>query len=119
MKLSLLNMTRGLVTLLITMGFTFSASGATWPKTPAEFAAKGPGDMKPYADIKVTLGKPLSPSSLKDKTETELSLMRNSIYAQAGLKFSEPWLQHYFGSRAWYTPGKFDPKTLGKVDIET
>lgn len=98
--------------------FSTFAFAASFPKTPQEFSGKTTDQMKSYNDVKVTLNKPLDPSSFKGKTETELSLMRNSIYAQAGFKFSEPWLKNYFASRAWYKEGAFSPKMLTKVDFE-
>jgi hypothetical protein len=95
---------------------SLSAFGASFPKTPEGMNTKTAEEMKAWPDIKVKLGKPLTEAAFKNKTETELSLMRNSIVAQAGFQFTNPWLKSYFASRNWYKAGKFDPKVLSPVD---
>jgi hypothetical protein len=99
-------------------GVSITAWSAQLPKTPTELAAKSSEDMKSFGDVKVKLGAALTDASLKGKSETELSLMRNSIYAQAGFAFSEAWLKNYFHSRSWYKEGSFSPKALTKVDLD-
>ena len=39
----------------------------------------------------------------------QLELARNEIYARHGRKFTNPTLQNYFNSQAWYT-GTIEPE---------
>jgi hypothetical protein len=104
------------VAILCSSLISLAALGATFPKTPEGMSSKTAKEMTALPDVKVKLGEPLKESAFKGKSETELSLMRNSIAAQAGFEFTEPWLKNYFSSRSWYKPGNYDPKNLKPVD---
>lgn len=60
--------------------------------------------MKNLPDYKWELAKPVKDADLKNKSETEVILFRNSIYAQHGFRFSQKPLANYFLSRSWYKP---------------
>lgn len=75
--------------------------------------------MKKYPDVKWSLDKKVTPADIKDKNETELILLRNSIYAQYGFRFSQTALANYFLSRSWYKPTQeWDNNKLSSVSKE-
>ena len=100
------------------LGFSSLAPAAmpTLPLSPRELMQKSVADMKSLPEVKVTLAHKLTEKDLKDKSETELSLMRNSIFAQAGVKFTDHWLKNYFMSRNWYDAAKPHPDLISQVD---
>jgi hypothetical protein len=54
---------------------------------------------------------------LKYRSLTELTLMRNTIYARAGNKFRKKWLNDYFSAQPWYHPlDKTDESKLTPLD---
>ena len=55
-------------------------------------------------------------SNLDEYSLEEVSLLKNSIFAQYGRKFSADWLQKYFNSRPWYKPGNYKPELLTEID---
>lgn len=46
-------------------------------------------------------------SSLKEKSETEIDIIKNEIYARHGRNFEDPLLNALFSSKSWYE-GKYD-----------
>ena len=46
----------------------------------------------------------LKDEDLKKCSKEELKILRNSIYAWYGYKFSDPYLDKYFKSKCWYWP---------------
>ena len=102
--------------LLVGFSSLAPAAPATLPLSPRELMQKSVAEMKLLPDVKVTLAHKLTVKDLKDKSETELSLMRNSIFAQAGVKFSDPWLKNYFTSRSWYDASKPHADAITQVD---
>ncbi len=87
---------------LLIAGSAFA--GVTFPEKYTDFSKVSFEDMKKYPDVKWPLEKKVSAADMKDKTETELILMRNSIFAQYGFRFSEKGLANYFLGRTWYKP---------------
>ena len=51
----------------------------------------------------------ISDADLRDKSNFELDLMRNEIFARYGRQFRDPELQSYFNSQAWYQP-RYSPE---------
>ena len=54
--------------------------------------------------ISILSEKKLSDSDLKGKSNKELEIMRNSIYARHGYRFKRDDLSAYFSQFSWYTP---------------
>lgn len=79
-------------------------AGQEFPKTYGEFEKLTFQQMKSLPDVKWDLKKKATDGDLKGKSETEIVLMRNSIYAQHGFRFSQKSLANYFLGRSWYKP---------------
>jgi hypothetical protein len=94
-----------------------SAFAAEFP-TFNEFKDYSAREMRAVPDVKVPLGKAVKASGLKNKSEVELLLMKNSIYAQAGYSFKAVYLKNYFESRTWYRGGRYDQNKIKSVDRE-
>ena len=62
-------------------------------------------------DVKVDLDKKLTEADISGKSEVEMILMKNSIYAQHGFRFSQKALANYFLSRKWYKTGFQQPES--------
>lgn len=64
----------------------------------------------------------ITDQDIAGKSRTELSLMRNTIYAWHGMKFSRQDLQEYFNRQSWYKPiydpGNFPLTLLSLVEQE-
>ena len=61
---------------------------------------------------------PIDPSTLKDKSVSELWLMRNEIFARHGRPFKTYELFAYFSSKKWYKPSeKYSQKLLSKTEM--
>lgn len=58
--------------------------------------------MAALPEIRVPLCRRLNVSALQGRTKLELSLMKNSIFAQVGYKFSNASYRRYFLTRRWY-----------------
>jgi hypothetical protein len=72
----------------------FSYKGISYgPSTPAV--------KLPYADI-YPFSRALKESDLKGKSDAQLKIMRNAIYARHGRPFKDPELAKYFTSQSWY-----------------
>ncbi len=52
-------------------------------------------------------------SDLANKSNFELDIMRNEIFARYGRRFQDPELQAYFSNQPWYQP-KFEPDQFPK-----
>ncbi len=74
------------------------------PKSFADFEKLTFEQMKTLPDYKWSLTTPVKESDLQNKSETEVILFRNSIYAQHGFRFSQKPLANYFLTRSWYKP---------------
>ena len=62
---------------------------------------------------------PLTEEDLKDKTTTELNLLRNSFFAKYGRKFTVTLLQLYFQNQPWYYENPdYDNWYLTDLDIQ-
>lgn len=81
-----------------------SAFAKDLPAKFTDFERMTFAEMKALPDVKWPLAKPATSEDLAGKSETELVLLRNSIYAQNGFRFSEKSLANYFLSRKWYKP---------------
>lgn len=46
----------------------------------------------------------LTAADLSGKSDWDLRIMRNEIFARHGYKFKKPELRQYFSSQSWYTP---------------
>jgi hypothetical protein len=89
-----------------------------FPKTMSQFESMSFAEMKNLPDIKIEPGKVLKSSDLEGKSETEMVLMRNSIYAQHGFRFGQKAVANYFLSRNWYKPttDDYDFGAINKVE---
>jgi hypothetical protein len=59
----------------------------------------------------------LQPADLKGLTDEDARKLRNEIYARHGRRFTDPKLQHYFESFAWYKPSKsFSERELNETE---
>ncbi|MES0489357.1 MAG: YARHG domain-containing protein [Leptospirales bacterium] len=72
--------------------------------------------LKKLPDYRITLNQHMNTTILKNKNAVELSLYRNSIYAQYGREFKTKSIRNYFFSRAWYKPAKFSDSMLTPID---
>jgi hypothetical protein len=93
-----------------------SARAADLPPTMELFSKLTPEQMKKLPDVKVALGKAIEPGTLEGKSETELTLMRNSIHAQLGIHFWAKPLAAYFQTRSWYKDGGYKADKLSELD---
>jgi len=76
--------------------------------------------MKDLPDLKWPLDKKATVADLERKNETELVLLRNSIYAQHGFGFSQKALANYFMGRSWYKRNaEADLSKLSKTSRES
>ncbi|MES3037376.1 MAG: YARHG domain-containing protein, partial [Bdellovibrionota bacterium] len=80
------------------------ASHKAFPDTFAKFEKMTFEEMKSLPEAKWTLNKKVTAEELKGKNETEVILLRNSVYAQHGFRFSQKALANYFLTRTWYKP---------------
>ncbi len=61
---------------------------------------------------------PLTEEDLKDRSDTELALLRNSFFAKYGRKFDISWIMKYFSMQPWYYENEnFDNWYLTEFDI--
>ena len=61
----------------------------------------------------------LTEKDLKNKTKTELNLLRNSFFAKYGRKFDVKWLKLYFKKQPWYYENpNYDNWYLTDFDIQ-
>ena len=59
----------------------------------------------------------IQPEDLDARTLSELTIMRNTIYARAGNKFRKKWLNDYFSAQPWYHPlDKTDESKITPLD---
>jgi hypothetical protein len=59
----------------------------------------------------------ITPEDLRARSLTELTLMRNTIYARAGNRFRKKWLNDYFSAQPWYHPlDKTDESKVTPLD---
>lgn|GEM_PF-5968215 len=93
--------------LLVILGLTMGHASYAAKELPASFAdfeKMSFKEMKALPDVKVDLNKKIEPADLQGKSETQLILMKNSIYAQHGFRFTHKALANYFLGRKWYKP---------------
>lgn len=86
----------------------YSSAAAEFPAAFADFEKMTFEQMKALPDAKWPMDKKVDMGHLRGKSETEVVLLRNSIYAQNGFRFSNKALANYFLSRSWYKPNKMD-----------
>lgn len=119
-------MFKKLLAVVTVMGFSFAAFADhhAVPATWTEFEKYTFEQMKGLPDFKWSLTKPVHETDLKGKSETEVVLLRNSIYAQHGFRFSQKPLANYFLSRSWYKPNldtlgtdKLSPVSRKNVEV--
>lgn len=103
------------VGLLATFSLSAMAAEKSFPKW-SEFKTYSVEQMKSVPDVKVATGKKMSAKGMNKKTITEVVLMKNSIFAQAGFEFTTPYLKNYFASRSWYKAGGYKAASLSKTD---
>jgi serine/threonine-protein kinase len=63
-----------------------------------------PMDAKARAEAKILNGTTLDKSDIAGLSETDLRLLRNTVYARYGRVFDSSELQQYFSNRPWYRP---------------
>jgi hypothetical protein len=90
--------------LLLGLTVGFASHAKDLPSKWNDFEKLSFKEMKALPDVKVDLNKKLSAEDLKGKSETELILMKNSIYAQHGFRFDQKAVANYFLGRKWYKP---------------
>ena len=54
-----------------------------------------------------TSEKRIQESSLKERTETEMDIIKNEIYARHGMQFDDPLMNALFSTKDWYN-GRYD-----------
>jgi len=89
------------------------------PKTNKPLAEKATDKPEyTYKEIEVELypDKMLIPEDLVCKTNEELALLRNEVYARHGRQFETPKYQEYFNSKSWY---KINPEYSDALLTET
>lgn len=119
MKGVFMNLYRKVILLIICLSFAsfpMTVQARTIPPAYEDMERYSEEEMKELPDLKVYLNEELDEGSLNNRTEVELKILRNSIFAQYGRSFSTPWLRRYFQSRKWYKEGKFKDNMLTKVD---
>lgn len=84
--------------------------------TLAKFEAMSVSQMAKLPDVRVPMCRKLSAHGLSGKSKLELSLMKNSIFAQTGYHFQNAAYRNYFLSRPWYKNLK--PAKICAVDKE-
>ena len=85
----------------------------------ARFESYSVSQMKRLPDVKVPLGRRLNLKGLQSRSKLVLSLMKNSIYAQVGYKFTTASYRNYFQSRSWYRENAgYHPEKLNGADKE-
>lgn len=98
------------------VSFSLSAQTMAFPPVFEEMENFPEYEMSELPDLKVHLNEELDEGFLNNRTEVELKILRNSIFAQYGRSFNTPWLRAYFNSRTWYKEGKFNENMLTKTD---
>ena len=93
------------------------AGDAAIPGSLQDIEAQSREALATLKDVKVALGKPLAPAQLEGKSLVELRLMRNSIYAQYGVPFTNRWLRDYFETRGWYKKADKPAKVVAEADL--
>lgn len=73
--------------------------------------------MHELPDSRVPLKQPLKVATIRERTLTELTLLRESIHAQLGREYKEAWMQAYFDSRPWYKKGGYSARKLTETDL--
>ncbi|WP_298544192.1 YARHG domain-containing protein [uncultured Aquimarina sp.] len=75
---------------------------------------------KPYTDLKaierdnyIFSHRVFTPDELDQKTEEELAIIKNEIFASHGYMFTTEKWQDYFESKSWYMPS--DDDAIGKL----
>jgi len=71
-------------------------------KTKTEEKTDEPEYNYKRLELELTPDRILIPEELVCKTNEELALIRNEIYARHGRKFKTPKYQEYFNSKSWY-----------------
>lgn len=94
--------------------FATAAHAGEFPKNWADFEKLSFKEMQSLPDVKVALDKKMSDADLEGKSEVELILMKNSIYAQHGFRFSQKALANYFLGRKWYK-ADFESQNVEKL----
>lgn len=100
----------------LTIGSVAHAADKTFPKTFAEFEKLSQSDMAALPDLKWPIGHTVTANDVKAKSETELAILRNSVFAQYGYPFTQKALAQYFGTRSWYHPNREETKPLSTQD---
>jgi hypothetical protein len=85
-------------------------------KTSAEKATDKPEYTYKEIEVELYPDKILIPEDLVCKTNEELALLRNEIYARHGRQFKTPKYQEYFNSKNWY---KINPEYSDALLTET
>jgi serine/threonine protein kinase/ketosteroid isomerase-like protein len=76
-----------------------------------------PMDAKARAEAKILNGTALDKSDIAGLPDTDLRLLRNTVYARYGRVFDSSDLQQYFSNRPWYRPRRdYSDSQLTAVD---
>ncbi len=100
---------------IVTVGFYAIVHGASGPPAPAAppVAAPRPTAGKPVAKAAVPPYAPqvLTDADIVDSSPSDVSIMRNQIYARHGYIFRRKSLALYFAKQPWYHPSTHSEKT--------
>lgn len=84
-----------------------------WEPFLATVAEGGPVNPEWYDSVR----RQYSAKELRKKSQRELRLLRNAIYARHGRPFKSVYLQNYFGHTSWYQPDPaYTDARLSEVD---
>ena len=66
----------------------------------------------------ITSSRLLTEEDIKGFSKSDLSIMRNEIFARHGYIFRDPMLQEYFSQMPWYTPQQADISQITLSSVE-
>lgn len=88
------------------------------PVVVEEYAPAKEAESAPRSYVAMVTSRKLTEQDLAPYSKAELRLMRNTIYAIHGRRFTSPDLQEYFGRFPWYQPrvDEIAPGTLNEIE---
>lgn len=96
-----------------------SSSAETAPEDDAEVAEEVAVPAGSDSDFRALVtGKKLTPQDLSPYSKEQLRLMRNTVYAIHGRKFTSMDLQQYFSQFSWYKPTVTEVPLTALSEIE-
>lgn len=106
------------ITLFLALACGQSFANTSFPEHFTDFEKMSFEQMKSLPDAKWPMAKKATTDDFKGKSETEVILLRNSIYAQHGFRFGQKSLANYFLGRSWYKAETADFGFPKLTDIE-